>query len=159
MYFSNISSVVFRNNFYSTFSSFPFGVPQGSVLSFFILFFIFLIFQELFHSILFKVNFMLLTLTPLLHFLKMNYLLLPLKFVLVSTKLFLRVILFSSNSILQNFSLYTLVGLLDPLNLFHHQTFHFFTSSTVHSLGFIFDFSIFLIPRIKSVAKSSFLSN
>ena len=29
-------------------------------------------------------------------------------------------------------------------------------SSTIHSLGFIFDFSLSLIPQIKSVTKSSF---
>ena len=29
-------------------------------------------------------------------------------------------------------------------------------SSTIHSLGFTFDFLLFIIPQIKSVAKSSF---
>ena len=43
-------------------------------------------FVELFHYSLFIVNFMLMTLTSLLYFLNMNYLLLPLKFLLVLVK-------------------------------------------------------------------------
>ena len=85
-YLSNRSSVVAINNSYSTLSSFTYGVPQGSVPGLFFLFFILLNSQGLFQNFLFRVNFMLMTLTSLLHFLNINYLLLSLKIFLVLAK-------------------------------------------------------------------------
>ena len=67
---------------------------------------------------------MLMTLTSLLHFLNMNYLLLSLEFLLVLVKYSLVVIVCSSNSIPQNLILYILASLFDLLNLFPQLIFH-----------------------------------
>ena len=61
---------------------FPILSSSGFVLDLLFLFFIFLNSQELFHHFLFRINFMLMTLTSSYHFLSMPYLLLSLIFFL-----------------------------------------------------------------------------
>ena len=71
---SNWSFVVSINNSHSTPSSFPFGVSQGFFSWSFFLFLILLNFQKLFHHLLFRVNFRLITRASSFHFLSVNYL-------------------------------------------------------------------------------------
>ena len=66
-------------------------------------------------------------------------------------------ILCSSNSILQNLILYILAKFFEfHLLIDILSNFSLTLSTTILSLGFPFDFTIFLIPQIKFLAKSSF---
>ena len=102
---------------------------------------------------------MLMTLKSLLHFLNMNYLLLFLKFLLVSVNQFIGVILFFK----LNSSKFDLIYFSKSSRLIESfptiiisSSLSLAPSSTIHSLGFTFDSSLSLIQQIKSVAKSSF---
>ena len=84
-YLSNRSSVVsIKNSFYSFL--FPIWCSSGFCSWSFFLFFTLLNSHKLFHHFLIRVNFMLMILEFLLHFLNMKYLLLSLKFHLILVK-------------------------------------------------------------------------